>query len=276
MVVTRFAPSPNGMLHIGHAWSAIVAHDLAKERGGNFLLRIEDIDVSRSLPAVIDDFRRDLEWLGLEWNEVPTQSSRLDQYKCVKDLLLEQGFLYPCSCSRQQIIDSAIDHGPEGPIYPGICKGRHLEITSETSLRLDSEKAMCRVGSVFWQDEFAGQMLADLSQFGDVVIFRKQDEASYHLAVTHDDAQDCVTLVTRGQDLLPYTHIHRVLQSLLELPVPRWYHHDLVIDKSGRKLSKSRSSEPISALRLMGADGRRFADKLRSGNFPGGISLSKA
>lgn len=275
MVVTRFAPSPNGMLHLGHAWSAIIAHDLAKERGGRFLLRIEDIDGVRSKPELADEFRRDLEWLGLEWEEVPAQSTRLDSYQAAAKQLQDAGLLYPCTCTRSEIAALQPRIGPEGLVYPGTCKGKRVDEGRQAALRLDVEEAMARVGEIVWEDEIAGIAVADPRPFGDVVLVRKEDPASYHLAATLDDAADGVTLVTRGVDLFTSTHIHRVLQELLQLPVPVWHHHKLLLDDTGEKLAKRRDSRSLADLRGAGADGRQLADNLRCGNLPAGISLSE-
>ncbi|RGP41616.1 Glutamate--tRNA ligase [Altererythrobacter insulae] len=274
MVVTRFAPSPNGMLHLGHAWSAIVAHDLAKEHDGTFLLRIEDIDGARSKPELADEFRRDLEWLGLEWDEVPAQSTRLDSYQEAANNLLERGLLYPCTCTRKMIADLRPSIGPDGLVYPGTCKGRLLDPKRLAALRLDTDKALMETGEIAWEDELAGTAVADPRPFGDVVIVRKENPASYHLAATLDDAADGVTLVTRGSDLVAATHIHRVLQELLELPVPQWHHHQLLLDETGDKLAKRRGSPSLADRRKSGEDGRALAEKLRNGNLPAGISLS--
>ncbi|OYX41238.1 MAG: tRNA glutamyl-Q(34) synthetase GluQRS [Sphingomonadales bacterium 32-64-22] len=238
MIVTRFAPSPNGPLHLGHAFAALVAHDLARERGGHFLLRIEDIDGARSRPELADAFRADLAWLGLEWEEVPRQSSRLASYEAAAERLKAMGLLYPCTCTRAQIAAAAVEPGPDGPLYPGTCRG-----------------------------------------FGDVVLLRKEAPASYHLAATLDDAADGVTLVTRGMDLFPASHVHRLLQALLGLPVPVWHHHQLLVDGEGRKLAKRRGSGAgslgLTELRLAGEDGRALAAALRDRVLPSGISLSK-
>ena len=220
MIVTRFAPSPNGMLHLGHAFSAIVAHDLAKARGGRFLLRIEDIDGARSRPELADEFRRDLAWLGLEWEEVPAQSTRLASYEAAAQRLRDAGLLYPCTCTRKEIAALSPRIGPDGPVYPGTCKGKPLDPARPAAWRLDMENALARAGELVWEDELAGTIAADPGAFGDVVLVRKDEPASYHLAATLDDGADGVTLVTRGQDLFAVTHIHRLLQALRGLSVP--------------------------------------------------------
>ena len=276
MIVTRFAPSPNGPLHWGHAFSAIVAHDLARDAGGKFLLRIEDIDGPRSRPELADEFRRDLEWLGLEWEEVPAQGTRLARYEAALAKLDALGVLYPCTCTRAEIAAAASDTGPEGPIYPGTCKRRDVPADAPAALRLDVEKARALTGPLTWSDAIAGEQQVDLSRLGDPVLRRKDLPASYHLAVTLDDAADGVTLVTRGLDLFHASPVHRSLQALLGLPVPQWHHHPLLLDEDGRKLAKRRGSPAIADYRKAGEDGRVWADKLRTAQWPCGISLSKA
>ena len=276
MVVTRFAPSPNGSLHLGHAYSAIRAHDIAATRGGRFLLRIEDIDGERSLPEKAEEFRRDLAWLGLEWEEVPAQSTRLASYEEAAQSLLRRGLLYPCSCTRKEIAALEPRLGPEGAIYPGTCKGQRLDPDKPAALRLDVDRAMAEVGELVWEDEVAGAHVADPRAFGDVVLVRKDAPASYHLAATLDDAADGVTLVTRGQDLYAMSHIHRLLQALLGLPVPTWHHHPILLGENGEKLAKRRNSPSLADRREAGEDGRALADRLRRGEFPAGITLASA
>ena len=267
-LVTRFAPSPNGQLHLGHAYSAIVAHDLAREAGGQFLLRIEDIDGPRSHPELAEEFRRDLEWLGLEWDEVPAQSTRLDSYAAAARKLVEAGFLYPCDCTRREIAALPPRKDADGVEYPGSCRSTCEAKAGEgAALRLDIDRAMATVGEVVWTDAHIGSVVADPRALGDVVIVRKDLPASYNLAVTLDDAADGVTLVTRGEDLLETTHIHRILQELLELPVPQWHHHALILDDNGEKLAKRRGSPPLAARREAGEDGRALADRMRTRKF---------
>ena len=276
MTVTRFAPSPNGPLHLGHAFSAIVAHDLAREAGGRFLLRIEDIDGPRSRAELADEFRRDLEWLGLEWEEVPAQSTRLTTYDAAARNLLDRGLLYPCTCTRADIEALKPRLGSQGAIYPGTCKGSVVDPGKPAALRLDIDRAMAESGQLLWEDALAGQQVADPREGGDVVIVRKDAPASYHLAATLDDAADGVTLVTRGADLFDATHIHRLLQALLGLPVPLWYHHGLLTDESGQKLAKRRGSPSLADRRGSGENGQALADALRSGEFPAGITLANS
>lgn len=275
MTITRFAPSPNGPLHWGHAYSAIVAHDLARAAGGRFLLRIEDIDGPRSRPELADEFRCDLEWLGLEWDEVPAQSTRLDSYREAAGRLEAMGLLYPCTCTRKDIEQAGAQPGPEGLVYPGTCRGRVVDAAQPAALRLDVEKALALTGPLEWEDQLAGMQRADPLALGDVVLVRKDLPASYHLAATVDDATDGVTLVTRGRDLFAATHVHRLLEALLGLPVPKWHHHALLLDESGQKLAKRRGSPALSDHRLAGEDGQEWADRLRTGQWPSGISLAK-
>jgi glutamyl-Q tRNA(Asp) synthetase len=276
MIVTRFAPSPNGPLHLGHAFSAIVAHDVAKRRGGRFLVRIEDIDGARSRPELADEFRADLAWLGLEWDEVPAQSARLASYAAAAERLRAMGLLYPCRCTRAEIAAAATALGPDGPVDPGTCRGQAGDPAARVAWRLDVAAALRRTGPLTWFDEVHGeQAVRDLG--GDVVLVRKDADtpASYHLAVTLDDAADGVTLVTRGMDLFPATHVHRLLQALLGLPVPAWHHHPLLLDASGSKLAKRRGSPSLADRRRAGEDGPALADALRAGRLPAGITLGE-
>jgi glutamyl-Q tRNA(Asp) synthetase len=262
-LVTRFAPSPNGRLHLGHALSAIIAHDLARASGGRFLLRIEDIDGPRSRPELADEFRRDLAWLGLEWEEVPAQSTRLESYAAAAETLRAHGLLYRCTCTRKQIVKAGAQAGTDGLIYPGTCKHNPPDPELPSAWRLDADRALAQTGALVWEDDFAGAIPVDLSGLGDVVLVRKDLPASYHLAVTLDDAADGVTLVTRGADLFAASHVHRTLQVLLGLPVPRWHHHALLTDDAGLKLAKRRGSPALAERRLAGEDGLVLAAQLR-------------
>lgn len=266
MEVTRFAPSPNGSLHLGHAFAAIVAHDIARSRGGRFLLRIEDIDGARSRSELADAFRADLAWLGLEWTEVPAQSTRLASYDDAAARLREMGLLYPCTCTRADL---------SGPVYPGTCRGR-TDAPEGAAWRLDVARALALTGPLIWDDELGGMQVARPEAGGDPVLVRKDAPASYHLAATLDDAADGVTLVTRGEDLFSSTHVHRVLQELLGLPVPTWHHHPILLDEEDEKLAKRRGSPSLADRREAGEDGRALARQLRMGEFPAGITLSNA
>lgn len=274
MIRTRFAPSPNGPLHLGHAYAALVAHDLARAQDGEFLLRIEDIDGERSRAEFVEEFFLDLEWLGLTSDgETRFQSKRLASYAEAGERLKAMGLLYPCRCTRAEIAAAATRMGPDGPVYPGTC--RHREVDPDgAAWRLDVTQALDLTGSLAWTDERAGPQRAAPEIFGDVVLLRKDLPASYHLAATLDDAADGITLVTRGMDLFPASHVHRLLQTLLGLPVPVWHHHPLLVEPDGRKLAKRRGSPSLGDQRRAGEDGKAIVEALRQARFPAGISLS--
>jgi glutamyl-Q tRNA(Asp) synthetase len=275
--VTRFAPSPNGPLHLGHALSAIIAHDLAGT-DGTFLLRIEDIDGDRSRADLAEAFRADLAWLGLTWRDVPAQSTRTAGYIAAAGRLRDMGLLYPCTCTRSAIAATATTIAAEGPVYPGTCRHRPPDSAQPAAWRLDVAAALRLTGPLAWEDELAGAQQARPDLLGDVVLVRKDaaTPASYHLAATLDDAADGVTLVTRGADLFAATHIHRLLQALLDLPVPRWHHHALLVEPDGRKLAKRCNSPALGDRRLAGEDGRALAKSLRDGRFPAGLRLAQS
>jgi glutamyl-Q tRNA(Asp) synthetase len=261
MIVTRFAPSPTGLLHLGHAYAAITAY----ESGDDFLLRIEDIDKGRSRDRFIQSILYDLKWLGLSWDE-PTlrQSSRMAAYAEALVNLKARGLVYPCFCSRAEIAAEIArageaQHGPDGPIYPGTCKtfpqeeGVHRIAAGENhALRLDVTKAAALTGPLSFIERGL-RYAVDPYRFGDIVIARKDMPTSYHLAVVVDDAHQNVTLVTRGEDLLPATHIQRLLQALLQLPEPEYAHHPLVLDENGKKFSKRDGAVSLESLRESGA-----------------------
>ncbi|WP_353226428.1 tRNA glutamyl-Q(34) synthetase GluQRS [Novosphingobium sp.] len=273
--ITRFAPSPNGPLHLGHAYAAIVAHDRAMAGGGEFLLRIEDIDGARSRPDLADAFRADLAWLGLNWREVPPQSTRIDTYRDALTGLMALGLVYPCVCTRTDVARAATRMGPDGPVYPSTCLRRGVPPGPDVAWRLDMEQAAELVGDLTWRDERRGVQVARPALFGDVVLWRKNAPASYHLAATIDDAADGVSVVTRGADLFASTHVHRLLQVLLGLPEPVWHHHRVLVEADGRKLAKRRGADPIGDRRRAGEDGRAVAAELRCALFDTGISLSE-
>lgn len=268
--VTRFAPSPTGFLHLGHAYSALFAAGLGDAKNGDrFLLRIEDIDAARARPEFEAAIIEDLAWLGLTWEEpVRRQSDHMDDYRAALDELQSQGLLYPCFCTRKEIrteIEESgvaphdIPQGPDGPVYPGTCRRltaderrqRRAEGTP-FALRLDMEAAIKAVGSLAWTDEDKGETTARPEIFGDVVLARKDTPASYHLAVTVDDHLQGVTLVTRGEDLFAATHVHRLLQALLELDTPSYQHHRLLTTDGGERFAKRDKSETIRSLREAG------------------------
>ena len=277
--VTRFAPSPTGRLHLGHALSAVRAFDLARTSGGRFLLRIEDIDGTRSRPEHVDAILRDLEWLGLEWDELSFQSERLGLYAAAQGQLAD--LLYPCFCTRAEIAASlSAPHGAT-PLYPGTCrhlspKTRAARMGEPHSWRLDMKRAVERAGPLCWQDEYAGTVAADPLAQGDVILARKDAPASYHLAVTVDDAAQGVTDVVRGVDLFDATHIHRVLQGLLDLETPLYHHHPLIVGADGQRLAKRHGAPALAAMREAGEDGRALADALRRNMLPAGFRLGEA
>lgn len=261
--ITRFAPSPTGRLHLGHAYSALFAARMAKS--GRFLLRLEDIDLSRCRPEFESGIFEDLAWLGLAWEEPPwRQSARFPAYEAALQQLREMGLLYPCFCTRRDIADEVArsdraPHGPEGPLYPGICRRLSVSERDERlaagvahAWRLDLTEAVRRSGPLAWLDLEAGEQPARPELLGDAVLARKDVPTSYHLAVVVDDAAQSITLVTRGADLFHATHLHRLLQDLLKLPVPRWHHHRLVVDENGQRLAKRHDALSIKALREAG------------------------
>jgi glutamyl-Q tRNA(Asp) synthetase len=265
MIVTRFAPSPNGYLHLGHALSALTGFRAAMDAGGRFLLRIEDIDVTRARPEFERAIHEDLSWLGLTWETpVRRQSEHFADYDSALDRLGDLGVTYPCFCTRKDIEGEiarspAAPHGPEGALYPGIC--RHLSgderlarlaAGQKHAVRLDVAKAMALTGTLRWHDRLKGGMIAKPASLGDIVLARKDISTSYHLAVTVDDALQGVTLVTRGEDLFHATHIHRLLQALLGLPEPDYWHHGLIRDSHGERLAKSKGAPALRDLRASG------------------------
>jgi|SRR5579864_2587939 len=265
MIITRFAPSPTGLLHLGHAYAAFFACERAREAGGRFLLRIEDIDATRCRPEFVDAILEDLAWLGLNWTgPVRRQSEHFAEYHRALDQLAAEGLLYPCFCTRAEIHAEiaragGAPQGPEGPVYPGTCRGLSVAERQERiaagagfALRLDAAEAAKRVGALVFEDHDAGHVAVDPLLHGDVVLARKEMSASYHLAVTLDDGLQGVTMVTRGVDLLPSTHIHRVLQALLGLETPRYWHHKLLTNAEGVRLSKRDGALSLRALRAAG------------------------
>src|SRR5487761_538783 len=263
-VVTRFAPSPTGYLHLGHAYAALLAHGLARERGGRFLLRMEDIDRGRCHAEFADAIEDDLSWLGIAWDGgVRKQSAHFDDYRAALARLEAMDLIYPCFCSRAAIkleLDAAAAASHDGlPVYPGTCRDlsgdeRTARIRQGLSyaLRLDVAKAQARTGPLFWEDEIKGAIEAAPTLHGDIVLARKDTPTSYHLAVTVDDALQGVTLATRGEDLFAATDIHRLLQALLGFPAPRYRHHKLLTDASGRRFAKRDQAITLRGLRAIG------------------------
>ena len=273
-MITRFAPSPTGMLHLGHAYSAILAHDCAKAVNGRFLLRIEDIDRSRAREAWEAQIYEDLSWLGLSWERpVRRQSEHLETYREAIDRLWREGLLYPCSCTRADIAAalSAPQEGamgPDGPVYPGICRPvksakRQGSAPDDVALRLDMKAALSRIELISFEENGSGPdgesgaikvSAAEMRErVGDVVIARKDMGTSYHLSVVIDDAAQGITEVIRGRDLFPSTKIHVLLQGLLGLSSPTYRHHRLIRDDAGKRLAKRDDARAIALYRERGA-----------------------
>jgi glutamyl-Q tRNA(Asp) synthetase len=279
-VTTRFAPSPTGRLHLGHAYSAIRAHDFARAADGRFLLRFEDIDPGRVREEYYAAIEEDLGWLGLRWDGEPVrQSRRIALYERALEALKAQGVVYPCFCTRKEIaaeIAASVSaphppaQGPDGALYPGTC--RHLSEVERArrmarephAWRIDMAEAAARAGPLFWEDEEAGRVVAKPEIHGDVVLARKDAPTSYHLAVTVDDAAQGITDVVRGMDLFAATHVHRLLQALLDLPVPRYHHHALIVDEAGKRLAKRDDARSLETLREAGLSGEAVAAALRA------------
>jgi glutamyl-Q tRNA(Asp) synthetase len=274
--VFRFAPSPNGPLHLGHALSALLNFDMARSTGGRFLLRMEDIDETRCRPEFEAAIYEDLAWLGLEWEQpVRRQSAHFDEYRAALEMLDALRLTFPAFESRADLARMVADRDvrerwprdPDGvPVYPGAARQmreeeRQTRLTSggAYAIRLDMERAIEWTGPLQWTETGAGpggetgQITANPAVWGDVIVGRKETPTSYHLAVVLDDALQSVTHVVRGQDLFWSTSVHRVLQSLLDLPAPDYHHHRLVLDGDGRKLSKSTQATGLRELRAAGA-----------------------
>jgi glutamyl-Q tRNA(Asp) synthetase len=265
-VTTRFAPSPTGLLHLGHARAALFAHRRARAAGGRFLLRLEDIDPARCRAAFAAAILDDLRWLGLHWDgDVRVQSQHLGEYRAALDRLAALGVLYPCFCSRADILREVAasvgaPHAPDGsPVYPGTCRmlpaderRRRIDAGAPYALRLDMQAARHRTGPLAYHDTDRGTVACRPERFDDVVLARRDVPASYHLCVAHDDAAQGVTLVTRGDDLRDVTDIHRLLQALLGWPAPDYAFHPLLTDAGGQKLSKRDRAATLRALRIAG------------------------
>ncbi|WBX85434.1 tRNA glutamyl-Q(34) synthetase GluQRS [Sphingosinicella microcystinivorans] len=257
-VVTRFAPSPTGRLHLGHAFSALSAFRFAEMHGGRFLLRIEDIDTGRCRPEFTDGILEDLAWLGLAWETpVRRQSEHMEDYAAALARLKAMEVVYPCFCTRADIAAAAAaPHGAQ-PLYPGTCRALDAETRARRmagphAWRLDVGRAAALAGPLSWHDAARGEIAATPGAEGDVVLARKDAGTSYHLSVTVDDALQGVTDVVRGEDLFPATHIHRLLQALLGLRTPRYHHHALLTGPEGKRLAKRDRAETLAALRAWG------------------------
>lgn len=267
MTISRFAPSPTGRLHLGHAYSALFAAKQAEEAGGTFILRIEDIDRGRCRAEFEDGIFEDLRWLGLNWQEpVRRQSDHMDDYARALDRLMDLGLLYPCICTRKTIQEEIAraghaPHGPEGELYPGTCRNRPateqkriMAGDAPYALRLDLDKAISLLKQqgewpLIWHDRAKGEQTAQPETLGDVVLARKDVPTSYHLSVTLDDHIQGCTLITRGEDLFYASHLHRLLQALLGLDVPEWHHHELLLDEAGKRFAKRNQSVTLRHLR---------------------------
>ena len=260
-ITTRFAPSPTGALHLGHVHAAVFARQRARDAGGRFLLRIEDTDVLRCRPAFTRAILEDLAWLGLEWDgPVRMQSGHFAEYAAVLDDLRRRELAYPCFCSRADVLRAVTaPHGPEGAVYPGTCRHLVRAVGAERiasgephAWRLDIARALAWTGALSFFEEGRGRLPCNPLAFGDVVLGRRDAPASYHLSVTHDDAVQGVTLVTRGEDLLAATSVHRLLQALMEWPEPAYAHHALLAGPDGRRLSKRDGALAVAKLRADG------------------------
>ena len=272
-MISRFAPSPTGQLHLGHAYAALFAYELAMENGGSFLLRFEDIDTTRVRNHYYLAIEQDLAWLGIRWDGTPIrQKDRLPAYADALEKLKSMQVVYPCFCTRREIQQeieamSHAPHGPEGePIYPGICRALSAKQREEKMAkgeahcwRLDAYRASELSGPLVFEDKIKGFINVDPLLLGDVVLARKDIATSYHLAVVTDDHFQGVTDVTRGEDLLSSTHVHRLLQGLLGMAAPVYHHHRLILDDAGQRLAKR--NEPLSLSALRG-EGKKREDIL--------------
>lgn len=282
MIVTRFAPSPSGRLHLGHAYSAAIGHARAREEGGKFRLRIEDLDQTRCKLEFIDGIFEDLHWLGLEWDyPVLIQSERTAQYRAALDELQSRGLAYACFCTRADIAQSlTAPHGDAATSYPGTCRNLpddpQRRTTTLHSWRLNSRMAMELAGLPSWAEADGRRFTARPEDIGDAILARKDAPASYHLSCVVDDADSCVTTVVRGTDLRPSTPIQRLLQTLLGLPEPTYLHHPLVTHEDGRRLAKRDLAPTLASMRDEGIDGPQLVKGLLEGDLPSGFRLQEA
>ena len=278
MSISRFAPSPSGRLHLGHAFSAVVG----RAAGETWLLRIEDLDPGRCRPEFVDGIVEDIGWLGLAIDGEPiVQSQRTHLYAAALQRLKDRGLVYPCFCTRADIAASlTAPHGDSGAAYPGTCRGLpddpQRRAAVPHSWRLESAKALATAGLPGWREADGTDHRSTPADFGDAILARKDAPASYHLACVVDDAASDVDLVVRGADLRPSTPVQRLLQILLGLPEPAYLHHPLVLHDDGRRLAKRDQAPTLAAMRAAGIDGRALADQLRTGLVPLGFVLSNA
>jgi glutamyl-Q tRNA(Asp) synthetase len=280
MNVTRFAPSPSGRLHLGHAYSAAIGHARARESGGRFLLRIEDLDATRCRPEFVDGIFDDLRWLGLAWDEpVLVQSQRTHAYAAALDELRARDLVYACFCTRADIAQSlTAPHGDAATAYPGTCRDLpddpQRRASTPHSWRLNSAKALQLAALPSWSEADGRRFSANERDIGDAILARKDAPAAYHLACVVDDSESGVTMVVRGADLRPSTPIERLLQQLLGLPEPTYLHHALVTHEDGRRLAKRDLAPTLAALREQGVDGRALGAALFAGELPLGFRFS--
>jgi glutamyl-Q tRNA(Asp) synthetase len=282
MIVTRFAPSPTGRLHLGHAYSALLGHRETAERGGKFLLRIEDLDATRSRSEFVDAICDDLRWLGVNWDEpLFVQSARTESYEAALDQLRARGLVFACFCTRADIAQSlTAPHGDAATSYPGTCRNLPDDPERRASTphcwRLDSAKALATGDLPSWTEADGTRFTAQLEDIGDAILARKDAPASYHLSCVVDDAASGVTMVVRGADLRASTPIQRLLQQLLALPEPVYLHHRLVAHADGRRLAKRDLAPTLGAMRDAGVDGPKLAADLLAGDLPLGFTFVDA
>ena len=281
MLITRFAPSPTGRLHLGHAYSAALGHARAQENKGKFLLRIEDLDQTRSRPEFVDGITDDLRWLGLDWGEpLLIESERSAEYEQALERIRDQGLVYACFCTRSDI--AAALEAPHGSAthYPGTCRGLAVDVERRAAMphswRLDADKALALTGLPSWSEADGRKFHSVREDFDDAILARKDAPAAYHLACVVDDAASGITLVVRGEDLRPSTPVQRILQMLLGLPEPAYLHHPLVLHEDGRRLAKRDLAPTLAAMRKGGVDGRNLARDLADDCLPAGFRLSRA
>jgi len=278
MIVTRFAPSPTGRLHLGHAYSA----SIGRAKGDAFRLRIEDLDQTRARPEFVDGIYEDLRWLGIEWNEpVFVQSQRTAAYEAALERLREEGLAYACYCTRADIAQSlTAPHGDAATSYPRTCRNLPDDPQRRASTphcwRLNSAKALERAGLPSWTEVDGRRFEGAADEVGDAILARKDAPASYHLACVVDDAEMGVTTVVRGADLRPSTPTQRLLQNLLGLPEPTYLHHALVTHEDGRRLAKRDLAPTLAAIRDHGVDGRDLVQRVLTGDVPSGFRLAEA
>lgn len=279
MFISRFAPSTSGRLHLGHAYSAAIGHAGARESGGRFRLRIEDLDQTRCKPEFVDGIYEDLNWLGIEWNEpVLVQSQRTVAYQAALDDLKVRGLAYACFCTRADIaLSLTAPHGDAATSYPGTCRvlpdDPERRATTPHCWRLNSAKALELTPLPAWTEADRHRFEAKASDIGDAILARKDAPASYHLSCVIDDAESGVTMVVRGADLRPSTPIQRMLQQLLRLPEPTYLHHPLITHEDGRRLAKRDLAPTLTAMRQSGVDGPTLAAQLLTGDLPSGFRL---